>query len=126
MNRTAKIAAHVNFARRLTRVMDLRFNVLGIRFGIDPLLNVIPGVGNNLAAVTSMYLLWIAYQLKAPSKAYLRMLWNIGVDYLLGIVPVAGIVFDAMYRANVKNFIVIEKYFTPDMIIGEVIDEGDA
>lgn len=103
--------------------MDLRFNVFGIRFGIDPLLNVIPGMGNTLAATTSFYLMWIAYQLKVPGKVYLTMLWNIGVDYLFGVVPVVGVVFDIFYRANVRNFAVIEKYFTPDIIIGEVVDD---
>lgn len=123
MTKTTSVAAHINFARRLTRVMDLRFNVFGIRFGIDPLLNVIPGMGNTIAAITSFYLMWIAYQLKVPSNVYLTMLWNIGVDYLFGVVPVVGVVFDIFYRANVRNFAVIEKYFTPDIIIGEVVDD---
>lgn len=106
--------------------MDLRFNVLGIRFGIDPLLNVIPGMGNVVAAATSLYLLWIAYQLKAPSAIYMKMLWNIAVDYIFGVVPVIGIVFDVFYRANVKNFVLVEKYFTPDIIIGEEINREHA
>jgi len=125
VSKTATITAHINFARRLTRVMDLRFNVFGIRFGIDPLLNVIPGAGNTIAAITSLYLMWIAYQLKVPGNVYLRMLWNIGVDYLFGAVPVVGVVFDIFYRANVRNFAVIEKYFTPDIIIGEVVDDEE-
>lgn len=102
--------------------MDLRFNVFGVRFGIDPLLNIIPGMGNVVAAATSLYLMWIAYQLKVPTQIYMKMLWNIAVDYVFGVVPVIGIVFDVFYRANVKNFALVETYFTPDIIIGEVMD----
>lgn len=116
------IAAHVQFARRIVQVMDLRFNVLGVRFGIDPMLDIIPGVGNALAALTSCYLFWIAYRLDVPRWVYLRMLWNITADYVLGAVPFIGIVFDVFFRANVKNFALLEKYFDPDILVGEVID----
>lgn len=102
--------------------MDLRFNVFGVRFGIDPLLNIIPGMGNIVAAATSLYLMWIAFQLKVPTAIYMKMLWNIAVDYIFGVVPVIGIVFDVFYRANVKNFKLLETYFTPDIVIGEVVD----
>lgn len=101
--------------------MDLRFRVFGIRFGIDPLLDIIPGLGNIVAALTSCYLYWIAYQVKVPRWVYLRMAWNISVDYLFGIVPYIGIVLDVFFRANVKNLALIEKYFDSDILIGEVI-----
>lgn len=115
------IKDHIHFARRLTRVMDLRFNVFGIRFGIDPMLDIIPGLGNTLAALTSLYLLWLGYQLKVPTQVYFRMVWNISVDYLFGAVPFVGIVFDIFFRANVKNFALLETYFDPDILVGEVV-----
>ena len=101
--------------------MDLRFHVLGIRFGIDPILDIIPGVGNILAALTSCYLFWVAYRVKVPRGVYFRMLWNISADYIFGVVPYIGIVLDIFFRANVKNFSLIEKYFDPDILVGEVI-----
>lgn len=117
------IKRHINFARRLTQVMDLRFRVLGIRFGIDPLLDIIPGFGNIISTVTSLYLFWIAYQLKVPGRVYVTMLWNMSVDYVLGILPFVGIVFDIFFRANVKNFNLLEKYFDPNIIEGEIVEE---
>ncbi len=101
--------------------MDLRYSLFGVRFGIDPLLNVVPGLGNTLAALTSLYLLWLASRLHVPSSVYARMLWNICIDYVAGVVPYIGIVFDVFYRANAKNFALLEKYFDPDIIEGEVI-----
>lgn len=104
--------------------MDLRFNVFGVRFGIDPMLDVIPGLGNILATATSLYLFWIAYQVKVPRWVYLRMLWNISVDYLFGVVPYIGIVFDIFYRANVKNLTLLERFIDTDVIEGEIVPEG--
>lgn len=112
---------HIDFARRLTQVMDLRFNVFGIRFGIDPMLDVIPGFGNMLATATSFYLFWIAYLLRVPTWVYIRMLWNIGIDSLFGVIPYIGIVFDVFFRSNVKNFSLLEQYFDPDILVGEVV-----
>ena len=112
---------HIVLARRLTRLLDLRFTVFGIRFGIDPLLDMIPGVGNLFAAATSCYLFWIAYRLRVPTRVYLRMSWNILVDYLFGVVPYIGIVFDVFYRSNVKNFALLESYFDPSVLEGEIV-----
>lgn len=122
MKKKIHLAAHIDFARRLTRVMDLRFNIFGIKFGIDPMLDVIPGLGNTLAAATSLYLLWLGYQLNVPTSVYFRMVWNISVDYLFGAVPFVGIVFDIFFRANVKNFALLETYFDPDILVGEVVE----
>lgn len=121
MKRVTNLHAHIDFARRLTRVMDLRFNVFGIRFGIDPMLDIIPGIGNSISALTSFYLFWIGIQLRVPRSVYVRMFWNITVDYLFGIIPFIGIVADIFFRANVKNFTLLEKFFDPDILEGEVL-----
>lgn len=123
MSQVANLRAHIDFARRLTQVMDLRFNVFGIRFGIDPMLDIIPGFGNMLATATSFYLFWIAYQLRVPTWVYFRMLWNIGIDSAFGIIPYVGIVFDIFFRSNVKNFSLLEKFFDPDILVGEVVSD---
>ena len=121
MSRVPNLPAHIDFARRLTRLMDLRFNVFGIRFGIDPMLDLIPGLGNFLATATSFYLFWIAYQLQVPVSVYFRMLWNISIDSVFGFIPYIGIVFDIFFRSNVRNFALLEKYVDPDILVGEVI-----
>ncbi len=122
MKRKLHIAEHIHFARRLTRVMDMQFHIFRFRFGIDPMLDIIPGLGNTLSTATSLYLLWLGYQLKVPTHVYFRMVWNISVDYIFGVIPFAGIVFDAFFRANVKNFALLESYFDPDILVGEVIE----
>jgi hypothetical protein len=116
------VASDIAFAKRIVSVMDLRFSVFGIKFGIDPLLDIIPELGNGLALGVSFYLFWIAYRLNVPTHVYFRMLWNIGVDYVFGVVPYIGIVMDLFFRANVKNLALIEKYHDPSILVGELVE----
>lgn len=113
----------MSFARKLTRLLDLRFNVLGFRFGIDPLLNAIPGFGNIASTVTSFYLFWLAYQIKVPNWVYWRMLINIGIDYIIGAVPFIGIVGDALYRSNVRNLALLDMHYDSGIVEGEIVGE---
>ncbi len=117
------LASQVSFARRLTQLMDIQYRILGVRFGIDPLLDIIPGFGNLISTGTSLYLFWLAYRIGVPAGIYMRMVWNVILDYLLGVVPLLGIFFDAFFRANVKNFNMLEKYFDPDILEGEIVEK---
>lgn len=72
-----------------------------------------------MGLIVSLYLFWIASELKVPRQVYFQMLGNIIIDYLLGLIPVAGVVFDAFYRSNVKNLGLLEKYIEPDVLEGE-------
>lgn len=105
-----KLRGHIQFAKRLVQLMDTKFSFMGVRFGLDPLLDFIPFFGDLIGTIVSLYLFWIAFELKVPEKVYFRMLGNIIIDSLLGLIPVAGIVLDAFYRSNVKNLDLLEKY----------------
>jgi len=89
----------------LARWLDQRFRIPGtrIRFGIDPLLGLFPGVGDAVAAVLGGYLVWTALRVGAPRLMLLRMLANIGIDALVGAIPVAGTVFDVAFKAHHRN-----------------------
>jgi hypothetical protein len=113
---------HIRFAKRLVTLMDTKFSIFGFKFGIDPILNVIPWFGDVLGLVLSCYLFYIAYSLKVPKTIYLQMIWNVAFDYVLGLIPLAGVVFDLFFRANVKNYALLEKYFDPEILEGELID----
>ncbi|MCX6791502.1 MAG: DUF4112 domain-containing protein [Candidatus Gottesmanbacteria bacterium] len=112
--------SHFQFAQRLVRLMDTKFNFFGIRFGIDPLLDFWPGFGSLIGAGISSYLFWIAYRLKVPSRIYFRMGWNIFLDFILGEVPLLGAVFDVFYKANVRNLALLTPYVNPDVLEGVI------
>jgi hypothetical protein len=115
------IRSHVQFAKRLVTLLDIRFSIWKFKFGIDPLLDVIPGFGNILALGISCYLFYIAYRVKVPNWVYVRMVGNIVVDYVLGVVPFVGIFFDVLYRSNIRNFALIEKFVEPEVLEGELV-----
>lgn len=114
--------SHLQFAQRLVALMDTKFNLFGIRFGIDPLLDVLPGFGSLIGAAMSCYLFWIAYQLKVPSRIYFHMGWHIFLDYLLGFLPFIGFIADLFYRSNAKNLALLYPFIDPDVLEGVVIE----
>lgn len=97
---------------RLANVLDTLFRIpgTGMRFGIDPILGLIPGVGDAAGLVLSAYLIMEAARSGASRAVLLRMLFNVGVDSLLSIVPVAGDLLDAGWKANTRNLALLRRH----------------
>lgn len=97
---------------RLARLMDSRFRIpgTGIRFGLDPILGLVPGVGDAVATLPALYILFEARRLGAPRSMRLLMLFNIGIDFLFGSIPVLGSVFDVGFRANKRNVALLRSH----------------
>ena len=71
--------------------------------GIDPLLGLLPGVGDLIGAAISMAIVFRAVQAGIPRIAVARMMANIAFDTLIGAIPVVGDAFDFAYKSNLKN-----------------------
>jgi hypothetical protein len=99
---------------RLGWLMDdlIRVPVLGWRFGLDALLGLIPGVGDTATSLVSFYILASAVRYRVPKITMLRMGLNIGIDYVLGSLPVAGDLFDAWWKSNQMNVALLRKRAT--------------
>jgi hypothetical protein len=80
------------------------------RVGLDVILDFIPVGGSVIAAAMGSYLAWEARNLGMPRHAYLRIAGNIGVDALLGAIPIIGIVPDFFFRSNTRNLKIIMKH----------------
>jgi hypothetical protein len=93
----------------LAKLFDTRFSIFGLKFGLDPLVGLIPGLGNALPAAVSIYILSVAFRLKAPKSLLFRMVGNIAIDLILGSVPIVGDVFDVIYKANLRNVELLKK-----------------
>lgn len=116
------LSEHIKRAKRLTILLDTKFSFLGLRFGLDPLLDFLPGIGSVIGAVTSFYIFWIAVQLKVPTDIYVKMLINIGVDLFFGSIPVLGVILDVFYKSNVKNIKLLEPFMKKGIIDAEVVE----
>jgi uncharacterized protein DUF4112 len=98
--------------RRFARLADEAFRVpmLGVRVGLDPLLGLIPGLGDVAGGLLSSYGLWVAWRLGAPASVMGRMVLNIGIDTVIGEIPVAGDLFDVGWKSNTRNLRLLERY----------------
>jgi Domain of unknown function (DUF4112) len=102
------------FARLLADLLDQRFTIPGtsIRIGLDPIISLIPGVGDLLANLTGSLILVIAAQLGVPKIILARMGINIAINTLLGAVPIFGDIASIWYRSNVKNVELLQRYLS--------------
>ena len=96
----------------MARVLDTAIRVPGtnMRFGLDALIGLVPGIGDVVGAGMSGFIILTAARLGAPTTVLLRMLANVGIDALVGTVPLAGDIFDAAWRANTRNTALLERY----------------
>lgn len=99
---------------RLSSLLDSKYRIPGtsIRFGWDAILGIIPGAGDFLIAAPSAYLVYKAYSLGVRKRTLVRMGFNVGLDFFLGSIPLAGDVFDLFYKANRRNFAILRKELT--------------
>lgn len=84
-------------------LMDRSIPIGGMRVGIDPILGLIPGVGDVLSSLISAVLIVQAHRSGAPKATVLRMVTNVGIDAAVGSVPFVGDLFDFAFKANSKN-----------------------
>jgi hypothetical protein len=99
---------------RLGWLMDdlIRVPVLGWRFGLDALIGLVPGIGDTATSLVSFYILASAVRYRVPKITLLRMGLNIGIDYVLGSLPLAGDLFDAWWKSNQMNVALLRKRAT--------------
>jgi hypothetical protein len=89
----------------LSTLLDTAIVVPGtnIRFGLDALIGLVPGIGDIVSTALSLYIVREARALGAPRLLVARMLANVALDGVVGAVPVAGDLFDVAFRANRRN-----------------------
>jgi hypothetical protein len=102
------------FARFLAELLDQRFTIPGtsIRVGLDPLIGLIPGIGDTLANLAGSAILLIGAKLNLPKVVLLRMALNIALNTLVGAIPFVGDLFSIWFRSNVRNAQLLERYAT--------------
>lgn len=89
-----------------------RVPVLGWRFGLDAVIGLIPGLGDTSTSLVSFYILAAAVRYRVPKITLLRMGINIGIDYLIGSLPVVGDLADAWWKSNRMNLNLLRKRAT--------------
>ena len=104
--------AEVERLDRLADLLDSRFRIpgLGVRFGLDSLIGLVPGVGDVAALGPSAYLVYRAHRLGADRGTLGRMAANAGIDFVVGGIPVIGDLFDVGFKANRRNIELLKRH----------------
>jgi hypothetical protein len=105
----SELEADLARARWLARLLDSQFKFMGIEFGLDALVGLVPVVGDGVAALAAMYPVHIARKHKLGKRVEARMALNVLMDFLGGAVPVVGDLIDVAYKANLRNLKLLEK-----------------
>jgi hypothetical protein len=114
--RSATRAERIARIDRLATLLDTRFVIpfTKLRFGADSLIGLAPGIGDAITTALALYIVYEAHRLGAPKTVLARMLGNVAIDGAFGIVPVAGDVFDVMFRANRRNVRTLREHLERD------------
>jgi len=101
----------VSRLRGLARLLDTAIRLPnGFRFGADSIIGLLPGVGDAMTTLIAAYFVYEGYQLGLPKSALIAMAGNVAIDGILGSVPLAGDLFDTVFKANIRNLRIIEKH----------------
>ena len=105
-------ASRTRRVRVLAKLLDNSLSIPGTpwKIGFDPIVGLIPGIGDLIGAVLSGYIVLEAVRLEVPAFTLARMLVNIGIDTVLGAVPGIGDVFDAAWKSNLMNVALLERH----------------
>jgi hypothetical protein len=99
---------------RLSHYLDDLFRIPGTkwRFGLDAIIGLIPNVGDTLTMLASIYILIAGVRYGVPKITILRMAMNIAIDYLVGVIPFFGDMFDFFWKTNQRNLNLLKKRAT--------------
>ncbi|GAB3425733.1 DUF4112 domain-containing protein [Niabella aquatica] len=109
-----KVSADPRLAmvRRVTKLMDEQFSIGGFKFGLDPILNLLPVAGDIGSYVISVSLIITMIQYGASGRLAMKMLGNATLDALVGAIPFLGWIFDFAYKANTRNLKLLTEHYT--------------
>lgn len=111
----------------LARLMDSAFEIpgVGVRFGLDSIIGLFPGIGDIITSFASIYILKVAAGCRVPRVVLLHMTSNLAIDYIVGSLPVVGDLFDVYWKANLKNVKLLQRHLEATPAVSRHGSPGD-
>ena len=105
-------ASRLEALRKVARLLDTAFAVPGTsaRFGLDPILGLSPGLGDLVSPLFTLGLILQARDIGVPGVVLIRMIANVAIDTIVGLVPLAGDLFDFAWKSNIRNLALLEQH----------------
>ena len=103
---------NLNRIRKIAKLLDTAIGIPGtkIRFGLDPILGLIPGGGDLIAAGISAYSIYLAASFGLEKAEIWKMVKNVAIETTFGAIPIVGDIFDAYFKANIRNLEILENH----------------
>ena len=100
-------------AQKLANLLDtaVKLPFIPIRIGLDSIVGLIPGAGDALMLFVSLRIVWLGKSLGMPKALIAQMVKNSAIDFGLGFIPFVGDIVDIFYKANQKNFRIMERWW---------------
>ena len=110
--RSARLAAAERRISAVSRVLDDLVTVPGTgrRVGVEPVIGLVPGAGDFISAAVGIWLIVEATRFKLPGVVVARMALNTLVDFVVGLVPILGDLFDFAFKSNTRNVALFRRY----------------
>lgn len=99
---------------RLSWILDRSIPIGGRRIGLDPILGLLPGAGDFIGSMLSLYVLYEGARLGAPRGVLLRMGGNILIEAAIGVIPLVGDLFDFVWQANTRNMKLLHRHHSTE------------
>jgi hypothetical protein len=111
--------------RKIAKLLDTAIGIPGTKFriGLDPILGLIPGGGDLITAGISAYMIFLATRFGLEKSDISKMIKNIILETAVGTVPIAGDIFDAYFKANMRNLEILEQHLAKNEVL--TVEESD-
>jgi hypothetical protein len=98
--------------RKISHLLDSAFTLPGTsyRFGLDPIMGLVPWIGDLVSPLFTIGILWQARDLGVPRVVQIRMIFNVAIDAVVGVVPLVGDLFDFAWKSNDMNLVLLEQH----------------
>ncbi len=98
--------------RKIAKLLDTAIGIPGtkIRFGLEPILGLIPGGGDLITASISAYTIYLATSFGLEKSEVFKMIKNVAIDTAIGSVPIVGDIFDVYFKSNIRNLEILENH----------------
>ena len=96
--------------KTLSHKLDEAITIPGTerKIGIDPIIGLIPGAGDLVGGMLSLYIMHAGITMGASRKDIIRMFGNVALEFIIGCIPIVGDLFDATWKSNQRNVKLIE------------------
>jgi hypothetical protein len=114
--------------RKIAKLLDTAIGIPGTKFriGLDPILGLIPGGGDLVGAAISAYMIYLATSFGLEKSKVNQMIKNIAIETTVGFVPIFGDLFDAYFKANIRNLDILEQHLAQTDELKEIQENASA